>query len=372
MSRINLRMPEHLKARVELAADAGELVGELVARPRRRGPTGAEATGARRAARARARRPALPRAGLDSRHGQRRRSKDRDEDLRNPRAPSPSTWSSAWGRPDRRERALRHHRRGARRATHGRRAMSRPRSRRGSSSRTARSRSGRPKSGWKQMGLAAGGESVDVRVGLPTGSRVRVDAGVATLRSTGRLGSAGSRRASGDVSSTRSAPWSSRPAPVTSPSTALAGRAELVSGSGSMRIASIDGPAAVKNSNGDTWIGEVTGEARVSAANGTITIDRAERRRRGQDGQGRRPTWVTSRTAPSSPRARSAAWRSASARAPPSGSTSTRSSARWRTSWTPRPAPGPNDDVVEVHAHTSYGDISVHRVLATADGEGSS
>ena len=42
-----------------------------------------------------------------------------------------------------------------------------------------------------------------------------------------------------------------------------------------MRIGSVDGTAAVKNSNGDTWIGEVTGDARVSAANGAISVDRA-------------------------------------------------------------------------------------------------
>ena len=42
-----------------------------------------------------------------------------------------------------------------------------------------------------------------------------------------------------------------------------------------MRIGSVDGTAAVKNSNGDTWIGEVTGDARVSAANGSISVDRA-------------------------------------------------------------------------------------------------
>jgi hypothetical protein len=31
-------------------------------------------------------------------------------------------------------------------------------------------------------------------------------------------------------------------------------------------------------------------------------------------------------------------------------------------------SPGPNDKVVEVHAHTSYGDITVHRAPATPDG----
>jgi DUF4097 and DUF4098 domain-containing protein YvlB len=51
------------------------------------------------------------------------------------------------------------------------------------------------------------------------------------------------------------------------------GRTEVVTGSGAIRIGRIDGIAVVKNSNGDTWIGEVTAEARVSAGNGAIAVD---------------------------------------------------------------------------------------------------
>ncbi|HYT38561.1 MAG TPA: DUF4097 family beta strand repeat-containing protein, partial [Acidimicrobiia bacterium] len=47
-------------------------------------------------------------------------------------------------------------------------------------------------------------------------------------------------------------------------------------GSGAVRIDSLDGTAVVKNSNGDTWIGEITGDLRVNAANGKIVVDQAQ------------------------------------------------------------------------------------------------
>ena len=224
-----------------------------------------------------------------------------------------------------------------------------------------------PKSGWKQW-VSWRGESVDVRVGLPTGSRVRVYTGAGTVRSTGRLedfrlktgagsihlGEVGAlelKTGAGDVSVDR-----------------VTGKAEATSGSGSMRFARIDGPAAVKNSNGDTWIGDVAGEARVSAANGTITIERARagvvaKTARGdvhlgdvahgavvaQSAFGRLDVGV---------REGSAVWLDLDTKF---GSVENELDAS--------ASPGPNDDVVEVHAHTSYGDIAVHRAPATTNGK---
>ena len=52
--------------------------------------------------------------------------------------------------------------------------------------------------------------------------------------------------------------------------------AELTTGSGAVRIDSLDGTAVVKNSNGDTWIGEITGDLRVNAANGKIVVEQAQ------------------------------------------------------------------------------------------------
>ena len=56
---------------------------------------------------------------------------------------------------------------------------------------------------------------------------------------------------------------------------AVAGRADISTGSGRLQVREIDGPAVVKNSNGDSWIGLVTGDLRINAANGDIAVDRA-------------------------------------------------------------------------------------------------
>ena len=56
----------------------------------------------------------------------------------------------------------------------------------------------------------------------------------------------------------------------------VAGRAEISSGTGRVRVREIDGAAVVRNANGDSWIGTITGDLRVKAANGDIVVDDAQ------------------------------------------------------------------------------------------------
>lgn len=223
-----------------------------------------------------------------------------------------------------------------------------------------------PKGGWKQW-VSWSGESVDVRIALPAGSHVRTDAGVATIRSTGRLGECRFKTGVGDVHLDEVGALELKTGAGDVAVEHAAGKADLVCGSGSMRIAAIDGPAAVKNSNGDTWIGEVAGEARISAANGTIRIDRA---REGVVAKTARGDVRLSDVAHGDVVAQSAFGRvEVGVR---------EGSAVWldldtkfgrvENQLDASSSPGPDDDVVEVHAHTSYGDIFVHRVLATIGG----
>ena len=130
-------------------------------------------------------------------------------------------------------------------------------------------------SGWRQWMPRRGSESIDVVIGLPEGSSVRVEAGVAALHGRGRIGECRCKVGVGDVQLDETGPVDLKTGAGDITMERVAGRAEIVTGSGAVRIGSIDGIAAVKNSNGDTWIGEVTGDARVSAANGSISIDRA-------------------------------------------------------------------------------------------------
>jgi hypothetical protein len=112
--------------------------------------------------------------------------------------------------------------------------------------------------GWKRYTPLGGGESIDVRIELPTGSQLRAAAGVADLRCTGTLGDCRYKTGAGAITVEQ-----------------VAGTAELTTGTGAVRIERIGGPATIKNSNGNTWIGEAGGDLRVRAANGDIAVHQA-------------------------------------------------------------------------------------------------
>ncbi len=130
-----------------------------------------------------------------------------------------------------------------------------------------------PKS-WKQYTPFGGGESIDVVIELPAGSRLDGEAWIGDLRCSGRVGECRFTTGAGSLrlDITGSLHLSTGAGSVTVDR--VAGRAE-VTGSGQVRIGEIDGPAVIKNLNGVTRIGEVTGDLRCNAANGDITVDRA-------------------------------------------------------------------------------------------------
>ena len=126
--------------------------------------------------------------------------------------------------------------------------------------------------GWKPLGPRSGHGSIDVRIDLPAGSAVRGNAGVATLRCTGRIGECRFRTGVGDVTLEHTGPAELKAGMGDVTVDAIGGRAEIKT-AGAIRVRSIDGSCVIKNSNGDTWIGEITGEAHVNAANGAIAVD---------------------------------------------------------------------------------------------------
>jgi hypothetical protein len=112
--------------------------------------------------------------------------------------------------------------------------------------------------GWRRYSFRGGGESIEVRIELPTGSHLRGEAGVAGLRAGGTLGDVRYRTGAGDIALEH-----------------VGGSVELTTGTGAVRIDRVDGPATIRNSNGDSWIGEVGGDCQVKAANGKIAVDEA-------------------------------------------------------------------------------------------------
>jgi DUF4097 and DUF4098 domain-containing protein YvlB len=129
--------------------------------------------------------------------------------------------------------------------------------------------------GLRQYRFGRGSESINVRIELPSGSRLRCNGRVATVYSSGHLSkcyvktvAGGMKVADADVVELATGAGSIGVG-------CLNDRADITTGSGTVRIGNIGGPAVIRNSNGDSWIGDVAGDLRVSSVNGPIVVDRA-------------------------------------------------------------------------------------------------
>ena len=127
---------------------------------------------------------------------------------------------------------------------------------------------------WRHYSPFGGGESIDVSIELPEGSRIEGEAAVGDFSCDGRLGECTFSTSVGNISLSETGPLKVSTSVGNVTVDRVAGRGE-VNGSGQVRIREIDGPAVIKNLNGATWVGEVQGDLRCNAANGDITVDRA-------------------------------------------------------------------------------------------------
>jgi hypothetical protein len=222
-------------------------------------------------------------------------------------------------------------------------------------------------SGWRQWMPHRGAESIDVTIALPEGSRVRVEAGVAALHGHGTLGECHCKVGAGGLALGDVGPVNLKTGAGDITVDRVAGKAEIVTGVGAVRVGSIDGTAAVKNSSGDTWIAEVTDQARLSSADGSITVDRAR-------------AGVVAKTSRGDVRIGEVARDVAVVETAfgPIDVGVLDGVAAWldvRTKFgtvhnnldaADRPTEG--QGTVEVHASTSFGDITIHRSVATGEG----
>jgi hypothetical protein len=132
--------------------------------------------------------------------------------------------------------------------------------------------------GPKQRALPLFGKpgSVDVTIGLPAGSRLRADAGVGALRSTGRLADCRAKLGAGEIDLENTGPVSLRMGAGGISVGVVTGSAEITTSTGPVQLTEVDGPAVIRNANGETFIGAVTGSLQISASNGGISVDRAD------------------------------------------------------------------------------------------------
>lgn len=214
----------------------------------------------------------------------------------------------------------------------------------------------------KQRGIAMFSKpgSIDVTIGLPAGSRLTVDAGVLSLRSAGQLGACRIKAGAGSIEVDQIGPAEISTGAGSVSAGQVDGNADIHTGSGRVRLSAVAGTATVKNSNGDTWVGDVTGDVRVTSSNGSIAVDHAG-------------AAVTARSANGSLRV-GALLRGAAQLKTAFGEieiglaegTAAMVDAHTRMGTvhnllTAADRPGPADQVAQVHAQTSFGDIVIRR-----------
>lgn len=129
--------------------------------------------------------------------------------------------------------------------------------------------------GWKHYTFWGRGESVAIVIEVPTGSTVRVDAGMAPIHCTGRLGDSQFRSGAGDIHIEEIGSCNVMTGAGEVTIDRAGGGTVVTTGTGGIRVGAANGTVSVKNANGDTWVGEAAGDVRVHAANGKITVDRA-------------------------------------------------------------------------------------------------
>ncbi|MEV4313036.1 hypothetical protein [Actinocrispum sp. NPDC049592] len=202
--------------------------------------------------------------------------------------------------------------------------------------------------------------SVDVTIGLPSGSQVEGDAQLGDFHGVGRLGGTRLKTSTGNVQFEQTGSLHLNTAAGHVTVDHIAGDAEIQTGSGKVSVGRIDGTAMIKDSNGTIEIGTVTGDAQVRSSNGDISVDRAGANLDGKTAHGSirvgevvRGT-VTLATGMGSLEVGiaegTAAWLDVNT-----------GFGRVRNDLDQAAHPAASDETVEVRAHTGHGDITIRR-----------
>lgn len=227
-----------------------------------------------------------------------------------------------------------------------------------------------PQRGWRKLTFPGRDESIDVEIGLPAGSQVRVDADMADVRCTGSLGECTVKTGMGAVELDRVGSLTGKVGAGSLTVREAGGRTEITMGSGEVRVGRVDGPAVLRNSNGDTWVGTVTGDCRLKSANGSVRVDRAEATAAAKTASGKISFGevgsgaVVAETAMGAVeigiRDGVAAWLDLSTKF-----------GKVHNELGPAERPGPGEPTVEIRAASAFGDITVRRSPArTVDSAG--
>lgn len=229
-----------------------------------------------------------------------------------------------------------------------------------------------PKHWARHTPFGGGGESIEVTIEVPTGSRLDAVTGVGDIHGDGELGPCLARTGMGDIRLDHTAALRATTGFGAVTVDRVAGDLEVATGSGAVRLGEIDGSAVIKNSNGPTTIAAAGAEVRVKAANGDITVERAGGSvtaktangsiRIGEVSRGRTTIETAAGELSVGIGGGSAAWLDLRSH-----------HGRVRNDLDDADGPGAADATLEVKARTAVGDIVVHRssTLATPRRPGS-
>lgn len=202
--------------------------------------------------------------------------------------------------------------------------------------------------------------SVDVTVELPAGSHLHGASGMGDLTATGRLGEVSYKTALGHIQFDEAATVSLTAASGSVLGNRATGKATVTTASGRLRLGELADGGQLKNSNGDTVVGATHGPVKIRAANGDITVEEAADDVDAKTANGAVRVLdavrgsLTLETAIGEVevgiREGSAAWLDIKTKF-----------GKVRNDLTESATPAEHVDKVEIHASTSFGDITVRR-----------
>ncbi|CAN5324985.1 DUF4097 family beta strand repeat-containing protein [soil metagenome] len=126
----------------------------------------------------------------------------------------------------------------------------------------------------KRLNLFGPGDSVDVRVNLPTGSRATVENAYGSIRARGVLGDSRITAAYGTVTMDTTGDLALKAPYGDVEIEEVAGDLDLVAGHAKLRIGRVGGDARVKGSHGILDFGEIAGELEARTS-GAVSVGRA-------------------------------------------------------------------------------------------------
>jgi hypothetical protein len=118
-------------------------------------------------------------------------------------------------------------------------------------------------------------ESVDVRVELPTGSRLTAEVAAGWVRTTGRLGATRIKASSGGSSVDTTGDLWLRAGHGSVTVAAAEGDVEVVADHGQIRLGRVTGDALLKASHGSVRVEESGGDLEAKLSYGDLEVDRA-------------------------------------------------------------------------------------------------